>query len=89
MPVVHGGLVQRPGNATYSFPCFLHTAGALTHADYRSLDTLQPEVALKQVSTGQVTLYAGATLLLAAWLVTGKATSCCTTGSTPTQGMAL
>ena len=73
MLVVHGGLTQRPGNATWSFPCFLHTAGAHSHADYHSLDAVQPEAAGMQVSTGQVTFYTGATLLLAARLVTGKA----------------
>ena len=71
--MVHGGSVQRPGNTTESFLHFLHTAGALTHTDYRSLDAVQPEAAGKQVSTGQVTSYAGATLLLAARLVTGEA----------------
>ena len=70
MPVVHGGLIQGP----QSFARFLHIAGALPHADYRLLDAVQPEAAGKQVSTGQVTSYAGATLLLAARLVTGKAT---------------
>ena len=89
MPLVHGGSVQRPGNATSSFLRFLHTAGAHSHADYRSLDAVQPEGAGIQVSTGQVTSYAGATLLLAVWLVTGEATGCCTTGSTTTQGMVL
>ena len=67
----------------------MHTAGALTHADYHSLDAVQPEAASKHVSTGQVASYAGATLLLAVWLVTSEATGCCTTGSTPTQGTAL
>ena len=55
----------------------------------RSLNAVQPEAAGKQVSTGQVTSYAGATLLLAARLVTDEATGCCTTGSTPTQGTAV
>ena len=85
MPVVHGGSAQ----GLQSFARFSHTAGALTHADYRSLDTVQPEATGKHFSTGQVTSNAGATLLLAAWLVTGRATICCTTGSMPTQGTEL
>ena len=85
MPVVHGGSVQRP----QSFAHFSHTAGALTHADYCSLDAVQPEAAGKHFSTGQVTSNAGATLLLTVRLVTGEATGCCTTGPTPTQGTVL
>ena len=85
MPVVHGGLAQ----GLQSFACFSHTAGAHPHADYCSLDAVQPEAASKHFSTGQVTSIAGATLLLAAWLETGRATGFCTIGSTPTQGMAV
>ena len=85
MPVVHGGLAQ----GLQSFARFSHTAGAHTHADYRSHDAVQPEATSKHFSTGQVTSNAGATLLLAAWLVTDEDTSCCTTGSTPTQGTVL
>ena len=54
----------------------------------RSTQCNQKQPAL-QVATGQVTFYAGATLLLAARLVNGNATGCCTKGSTPTQGTAL
>ena len=83
--MVHGGLTQ----GLQSFARFSHTVGAHPHADYRSLDAVQPEATSKHFSTGQVTSNAGATLLLTARLVTGEDTGCCTTGSTPTQGMAL
>ena len=85
MLVVHGGSAQ----GLQSFTRFSHTAGAHPHADYRLLDAVQPEATGKHFSTGQVTSNAGATLLLAARLVTGKATGFCTTGSTPTQGTEL
>ena len=85
MLVVHGGSTQ----GLQSFACFSHTAGAHPHADYRSLDIVQPEATGKHFSTEQVTPNAGATLLLAVWLVTGEATGCCNTGSMPTQGMEL
>ena len=85
MPVVHGGSAQ----GLQSFACFSHTAGAHPHADYCLLDAVQPEATGKHSSTGQVTSNAGAALLLAAWLVTGEDTGCCTTGSTPTQGTVL
>ena len=75
MLVVHGGLTQGQ-----SFTCFSHTLGAHPHADYRSLDAVQPVATGKHSSTGQVTSNAGATLLLAARLVTGEDTGCCTTG---------
>ena len=85
MPLVHGGSAQ----GLQSFARFSHPAGAHPHADQRSLDAVQPEAAGKHFSTGQVTSNAGATLLLAAWLVTGRATGFCTIGSTPTQGTAV
>ena len=85
MPVVHGGLAQ----GLQSFARFSHTLGAHPHADYRLLDAVQPVATGKLFSTGQVTSHAGDTLLVIARLVTGKATGCCTTGSTPTQGTAL
>ena len=84
MLVVHGGSTQGQ-----SFARFSHTLGAHPHADYHSLDAVQPVATGKHSSTGQVTANAGATLLLAARLGTGRATGFCTTGSTPTQGMAL
>ena len=84
MLVVHGGSAQGQ-----SFARFSHTLGAHPHADYRSLDAVQPEATGKHFSTGQVTSNAGTTLLLAAQLVTDEDTGCCTTGSTPTQGTVL
>ena len=84
MLVVHGGSAQGQ-----SFARFSHTLGAPTHADYRSLHAMQPVATGKHFSTGQVTSNAGATLLPAAQLVTGKATGFCTIGSTPTQGTAV
>ena len=81
MPVVHGGLAQ----GLQSFARFSHTVGAHPHADYRLLDAVQPEAAGKHFSTGQVTSNAGATLLLAVRLVTGRATGFGTTGSTPSH----
>ena len=84
MLVVHGGSAQGQ-----SFARFAHTLGAHPHADYRSLHTVQPVATGKHFSTGQVTSNAGATLLPAAQLVTGKATGFCTIGSTPTQGTAV
>ena len=90
MPVVHGGSVQTPWIGTHwSFARFSLTGGAHPHADYRSLDAVQPEATGKHFSTGQVTSNAGATSLFAAQLVTGRATGCGTTGSTPTQGTEL
>ena len=83
--MVHGGSAQ----GLQSFARFSQTAGAHPHADYRLLDAVKPEATGKHFSTGQVTSNAGATLLLAGWLVTGEDTDCCTTGSTPTQGMVL
>ena len=85
MPVVHGGLTQ----GLQSFALFSHTVGAHPHADYRLVDAVQPVATGKHSSTGQVTSNAGAKLLLAVWLVTGRATGFCTTGSTPTQGTEL
>ena len=61
MLVVHGGSTQGQ-----SFTRFSHTLGAHPHADYRSLDAVQPEATGKHSSTGQVTSNTGATLLLAA-----------------------
>ena len=84
MLVVHGGSAQGQ-----SFARFSHRLRAHSHADHRSLDAVQSEAAGKQVSTGQVTSYAGTTLLLAARLVTDEATGYCTTGPTPTQGTAV
>ena len=84
MLVVHGGSAQGQ-----SFARFSHTLGAHPHADYRSLHAVQPVATGKHFSTGQVTSNAGATLLPAAQLVTGKATGFCTIGSTPTQGTAV
>ena len=85
MPAVLGGSVQR----LQSFACFSHTAGAHPHANYRSLDAVQPEATGKHFSTGQVTSNAGATLLPAVRSVTGRATGFCTISSTPTQGTAV
>ena len=84
MLVVHGGSAQGQ-----SFARFSHTVGAHPHADYHLLDAVQPVATGKHSSTGQVTSNAGATLLPAAQLVTGKATGFCTIGSTPTQGTAV
>ena len=84
MLVVHGGSAQGQ-----SFTRFSHTLGAHPHADYRSLDAVQPVATGKHSSTGQVTSNGGATLLLSAWLVTCRATGVCTIGSTPTQGTAV
>ena len=84
MLVVHGGSAQGQ-----SFAHFSDTLGAHPHADYRSLDAVQPVATGKHSSTGQVTSNAGATLLLAVQLVTGRATGFCTIGSTPTQGTAV
>ena len=91
MPVVHGGSVQTRwiGTHYYSFARFSHAVETHPHADYRSLDAVQPEATGKLFSTGQVTSNVGATLLLAARLVTGGDTGYCTTGSTPTQGTVL
>ena len=57
-----------------------HSRAFCTQQEHTHMQTIarlmqcnQKQLAYK-VSTGQVTSYAGATLLLAAWLVTGKAT---------------
>ena len=84
MLVVHGGSTQGQ-----SFARFSHTLGTHPHADYRLLDAVQPVATGKRSSTGQVTSNTGATLLLAARLVTGRAADFCTIGSTPTQGTAV
>ena len=84
MLVVHGGSAQGQ-----SFARFSHTLGAHPHADYRLLDAVQPVATGKLSSTGQVTSNTGATLLLTAWLETGRATGFCTISSIPTQGTAV
>ena len=74
-----------PDTSARSAPSHTQHSGAATGL----LRTLQPIASDSETSAGQVTPCTGTTLLNAAYLVASFIAGLDTTGSTPTQGMAL